>query len=135
MPVEHLWQWLREDKTVKQVNQVTIQLLDEVKKEYRKTMTFDNGKEFSGHQELAQKLEISCYFANPYHSWERGLNEHSNGLMRQFFPKGTNFKIVKPEQVKTALDLINHRPQKSLDYRIPFEVFYSCPSETYALQA
>ncbi len=126
---------LAKDKTVTQVNQVTIQLFGEVKKEHRKTMTFDNGKEFSGHQELAEKLEISCYFANPYYSWERGLNEHSNGLMRQFFPKGTNFKIVKPEKIKAALDLINHRPRKSLDYRTPFEVFYAYPSDTDALQA
>jgi transposase, IS30 family len=98
---------LAKDKTVKEINRVTIQLFSEVKKKHQKTMTFDNRKEFSGHQKLAEKLEFSCYFANPYHSWERGLNEHSNGLVRQFFPKGMNFKIVKPEQVKTAVDLIN----------------------------
>jgi IS30 family transposase len=125
---------LAKNKTVKEINRVTIQLFSEVKKKHRKTMTFDNGKEFSGHQKLAEKLELSCYFANPYHSWERGLNEHSNGLVRQFFPKGTNFKIVKPEQVKTAVDLINDRPRKSLDYRTPSEVFYAHPSGTDALQ-
>jgi transposase, IS30 family len=72
-------------------------------------MTFDNGKEFSGHRTLAATFGLSCFFANPYHSWERGLNEHTNGLLRQFFPKGTNFKIVKPEALKIAVDLINHK--------------------------
>jgi IS30 family transposase len=70
-------------------------------------MTFDNGKEFSGHQTLAKVLGVSCFFANPYHSWERGLNEHTNGLLRQFFPKGTNFKTVKPEQLQQVVDLIS----------------------------
>jgi IS30 family transposase len=97
-------------------------------------MTFDNGREFCGHQELAQKLGLRAFFANPYHSWERGLNEHTNGLLRQFFPKGTNFKIVKPEALQTAVDLINHRPRKSLDYRTPHEVFFADTSELVALQ-
>ena len=62
--------------------------------------------------------------ATPYHSWERGLNEHTKGLLRQFFPKKTNFKIVKPEQVERAVNLINNRPRKCLDYQTPNEVFY-----------
>ncbi len=71
---------------------------------------------------------------NPYHAWERGLNEHMNGLIRQFFPKGTNFKIVKPEKLERVVDLINHRLRKSLDYRTPYEVFYEHRSDTVALQ-
>jgi IS30 family transposase len=67
---------------------------------------------------------VECYFANPYHSWERGLNEHTNGLIRQFFPKGTNFKMIKQQQVDQVVELINHRPRKSLDYRTPHEVFW-----------
>ena len=97
-------------------------------------MTFDNGKEFSGHQTLAKVLGVSCFFANPYHSWEGGLNEHTNGLLRQFFPKGTNFKIVKPEQLQKVVDLINHRPRKSLDYQTPYEVLCSHSSALVALQ-
>jgi transposase, IS30 family len=73
----------------------------------RKTFTCDNGKEFCGHQELGQKLGADFYFATSYHSWERGLNEHANGVLRQLFPKGTNFKIVKPEEVERAVNLIN----------------------------
>ncbi|NJM76103.1 MAG: IS30 family transposase, partial [Acaryochloridaceae cyanobacterium RU_4_10] len=125
---------LAKNKTVQQINQVTLGLFEQIGSTFRKTMTFDNGKEFSGHQTLAEILGISCFFANPYHSWERGLNEHTNGLLRQFFPKGTNFKTVKPEALKNAVDLINHRPRKSLDYRTPYEVFCSHPSAPVALQ-
>jgi transposase, IS30 family len=111
------------NKTVQHINQVTLGLFEQVGATFRKTMTFDNGREFCGHQKLADVLGLSCFFANPYHSWERGLNEHTNGLLRQFFPKGTNFKIVKTEALKRVLDLINHRPRKSLDYRTPYTKF------------
>jgi transposase, IS30 family len=107
---------LAKNKTVQQINQVTIGLFEQIDARFRKTMTFDNGKEFSGYQTLAQTLGVSCFFANPYHSWERGLNEHTNGLLRQFLPKRTNFKIVKLEALKYAVDLINHRLRKSLEY-------------------
>jgi transposase, IS30 family len=125
---------LAKNKTVEQINQVTMGLFEQVGATFRKTMTFDNGREFCGHQKLADALGLSCFFANPYHSWERGLNEHTNGLLRQFFPKGTNFKLVKPEALKRAVDLINHRPRKSLDYRTPYEVLYPQPSALVALQ-
>jgi transposase, IS30 family len=125
---------LAKNKTVQQINEVTVNLFSQIDGIFRKTMTFDNGKEFSGHQKLADALNIKCFFANPYHSWERGLNEHTNGLLRQFFPKGTNFRIVKPEVLNHVVDLINHRPRKSLDYRTPYEVFYPQPSAPVALQ-
>lgn len=125
---------LAKNKTLQQINQVTIGLFEQIGSAFRKTMTFDNGKEFSGHQTLAKVLGVSCFFANPYHSWERGLNEHTNGLLRQFFPKGTNLKIVKPEQLQKVVDLINHRPRKSLDYRTPYEVLSSHSSALVALQ-
>jgi transposase, IS30 family len=125
---------LAKNKTVQQINQVTMRLFEHIGIAFRKTMTFDNGKEFSGHQKLSETLGVSCFFANPYHSWERGLNEHTNGLLRQFFPKGTNFKIVRPEILQKVVDSINRRPRKSLDYRTPYEVFYSHPSAPVALQ-
>jgi transposase, IS30 family len=68
------------------------------------------------------------------HHYFNYLNEHTNGLLRQFFPKGTNFKIVKPEVLKQVVDLINYRPRKSLDYRTLYEVFYSSTSAPVALQ-
>jgi IS30 family transposase len=90
--------------------------------------------QISGHATIAKALGVQCFFARPYHSWERGLNEHTNGLLRQFFPKGTNFKITKPGELQRAVDLINHRPRKSLDYRTPHEVFYKHTSDSVALQ-
>jgi transposase, IS30 family len=131
---KYLLAGLAKNKTVQQINQVTMGLFEYIEQGFRKTMTFDNGREFCGHQTLADNLGLQCFFANPYHSWERGLNEHTNGLLRQFFPKGTNFKIVKPEALQRAVDLINHRPRKSLDYRTPYEVFYPQPSAPVALQ-
>jgi transposase, IS30 family len=125
---------LGENKTAAQINRVTIALFAQVPEDYRKTMTFDNGKEFSRHAELSQTLKVACYFANPYSSWERGLNEHTNGLLRQFFSKQTNFRLVKPKELENAVDLINNRPRKSLDYRTPFEVFYANRSDAVALQ-
>jgi transposase, IS30 family len=125
---------LGKDKTSIEVTQVTIALFTQVTDVQRKTMTFDNGKEFSRHAEISETLKISCYFANPYHFWERGLNEHTNGLLRQFFPKQTNFKIVEPEVLAKAVTLINHRPRKSLDYKTPSEVFYAKKSDNDALQ-
>ena len=97
-------------------------------------MTSDNGKEFTNHEELARKLGLDYFFANPYHPWERGLNEHTNGLLRQFFPKKTNFKTVKLEDVEKAVRNLNHRPRKSLGYLTPYEVFYQKTSDTDALQ-
>ena len=125
---------LGKNKSVIEVNQVTIGLFESVPETQRKTMTFDNGKEFSGHAQLSQELGLSCYFANPYHSWERGLNEHTNGLLRQFFPKKTDFKLVEPEALANAVTLINDRPRKSLDYQTPSEVFYIGKSDNDALQ-
>jgi IS30 family transposase len=125
---------LAKNKTVQQINQVTLRLFEPMAKAFRHTMTFDNGREFSGHRQLAEALGVSCFFANPYHSWERGLNEHTNGLLRQFFPKGTNFKIVKPQALQWAVDLINHRPRKSLDYQTPHEVLSKASSALVALQ-
>jgi IS30 family transposase len=87
------------------------------------TMTADNGKEFAGHQELTQVLEATVYFAKPYHSWERGLNEHTNGLVRQYFPKKTAFDSLSPDDVQTVEFLLNSRPRKALDFQTPIEVF------------
>ncbi len=124
---------LAKNKTAKNMNKITSKLFENIPQEKIKTFTCDNGKEFSYHEELSETLSASFYFANPYHSWERGLNEHTNGLLRQFFPKGTNFKIVSPEEVEKAVELINNRPRKCLDYRTPFEVFYELTSDSDAL--
>ncbi len=87
------------------------------------TITADNGKEFAGHATVAKALGAGFFFATPYHSWERGLNEHTNGLVRQYFPKGTGFRQVTDAQVKAVQDRLNARPRKSLGYLTPEEAF------------
>ena len=87
------------------------------------TITFDNGKEFAEHAFIAASLGADVYFAHPYHSWERGLNENTNGLLRQYFPKCTNLRRVSQHEVDDALYRLNHRPRKCLNYRTPHEVF------------
>jgi transposase, IS30 family len=126
---------LVKQKSVDLVNQATLKLFQTIPAQFRKTLTFDNGKEFCGHQTLADTLGVSCFFARPYHSWERGLNEHTNGLLRQFFPKGTNFNIVHPEHLQKVADLINHRPRKSLDFLTPYQVLFPQLSDPGALQS
>lgn len=87
------------------------------------TITSDNGKEFSNHQSIANQLGIDYYFARPYHSWERGANENLNGLVRQYFPKGSSFALVTEEDVKRVQDKLNNRPRKRFSYLSPNEVF------------
>ena len=87
------------------------------------TMTFDNGKEFARHAQLAQQLEAKAYFAHPYHSWERGLNENTNGLIRQYFPKGSNFDQLTHHEVKRVETLLNSRPRKCLACQTPHDIF------------
>ncbi len=109
-------------KTTKAVCQAIITLL----KPYRdkvKTLTFDNGTEFCHHMKIAKALNAKTYFAKPYSSWERGINENTNGLLRQFFPKGTNFNDVTDEQLQHAVYLLNNRPRKTKQYRSPNQVF------------
>ena len=87
------------------------------------TITSDNGKEFTGHGEITEALGAGFFFATPYHSWERGLCEHTNGLVRQYFAKGTDFLEVRGDDVRRVEGLLNGRPRKVLGYRTPEEVF------------
>jgi IS30 family transposase len=88
-----------------------------------KTITFDNGLEFAEHEVISKGLEADIYFAHPYASWERGINENTNGLIRQYFPKGTDFNEVTDEQVQHVMDRLNNRPRKTRDCRSPNELF------------
>lgn len=89
------------------------------------TITSDNGMEFANHQEIAEKLEMDFFFAKPYQSWQRGLNEHTNGLVRQYFPKKTNLAMVTHGKVAKVQWLLNNRPRKILNFKTPLEVFYA----------
>jgi transposase, IS30 family len=91
------------------------------------TITLDNGSEFALHQEFGAALGASVYFAKPHSPWQRGLNENTNGLLRQYFPKGYCMQTLTQQQVQHALDRLNHRPRKCLGYRTPHEVFFGLP--------
>jgi len=89
------------------------------------TLTSDNGTEFSEHQKIARILKADFYFCHPYSSWERGLNENTNGLIRQYFPKHMKFDTITDEQIKLVEDKLNNRPRKSLGYKTPNDVYFN----------
>lgn len=93
------------------------------KKDYLHTITADNGKEFAQHVQIAENLGIDFFFARPYRACDRGLNEHTNGLVRQYFPKGTDFRTLKKEEVLNVARKLNARPRKILNFQTPHEVF------------
>lgn len=86
------------------------------------TITLDNGREFAMHEMLSLMLNASVFFAKPYHSWERGLNENTNGLVRQYYPKKTSFDSISESHLLGIERKLNNRPRKCLNYRTPFEV-------------
>lgn len=89
------------------------------------TITADNGKEFAGHEKIKAALDADVYFAHPYSSWERGLNENTNGLIRQYFTKGSSFENITDKDVDEAMEKLNHRPRKTLNYKTPHAVFFA----------
>jgi transposase, IS30 family len=91
----------------------------------RKTLTLDNGKEFAEHEQLAAEVALRVYFAKPYCAWQRGTNENTNGLVRQFFPKGSGLANMPERQFEKVQHLLNTRPRKRLGYRTPLEILSS----------
>ena len=89
------------------------------------TITADNGKEFAGHEAIAEKLDTKVFFAHPYSSWERGVNENTNGLIRQYFPTGSSFDDITEQDIDTVVYLLNNRPRKTLNYQTPHAVFFA----------
>lgn len=112
-----------EDRTAGSMTKAALQAFRGVSKCLRKTCTNDNGSEFAEHEFWGKKLNMKIYFAHAYHSWERGTNENTNGLLRQFFPKGSDFSEITQEDIDWAVNLINNRPRKRLKYRTPAQVF------------
>lgn len=112
-----------ENKTAEHVREITVKRFNSIPRGKRKTCTYDNGSEFSEFELIERYAKITIYHAYPYHSWERGTNENTNGLLRQFFPKKANFNLVTQNEVDKASQLINNRPRKRLAYSSPFEVF------------
>lgn len=92
-------------------------------KQMKLSLTYDQGKEMSEHKLFTQQTKIKVYFAHPGHPWERGTNENTNGLIRQFFPKGTDFSKIPRKEIKRVQNLLNGRPRKVLNWEKPYEVF------------
>jgi IS30 family transposase len=88
------------------------------------TLTSDHGKEFADHEQIAEMLQLDFYFAHPYAAWERGTNENTNGLLRQYFPKNHDLQSVSDQEIEQAMLSLNFRPRKSLRFKTPSEVFY-----------
>ena len=117
-------------EVTKNINQQMLPIADLVY-----TVTLDNGKEFSLHETMAARLNAKIYFAKPYHSWERGLNENTNGLVRQYFPKKIPFDSITNDELQRVAKKLNDRPRKCLNYRTPYEVFSkSCERKAIALR-
>lgn len=112
------------DRTARRTREKIEHLLAPLPNEKRHTMTFDNGKEFAEHELLAERLGLDVFFAHPYASWERGTNENTNRLLRQYYPKGTDFAEVSHYDLAKTVKRINDRPRKSLNYQTPSEVFH-----------
>ena len=110
--------------TAQTTKEKTVTRFSKLPKKKKCTVTYDNGVTFSDHEITERETGMTIYFAFPYHSWERGCNENSNGLLRQYFPKKTPFGNVTQERIDYAVDEINSRPRKRLGFLTPYEVFY-----------
>lgn len=109
-------------KTAEEVSDAMIQLMQPLK-DHVMTITSDNGREFAGHEAVANALSADFYFAHPYASWERGTNENTHGLIRQYFPKDRDFRTITDEEINTAMRRLNHRPRKRHGFKSPHQVF------------
>jgi len=111
------------NKTANTFTSQSIKVFQVIPCAFRHPLTLDNGKENARFQMLEKKIGVKVYFADPYSSWQRGLNENTNGLLRQYFPKGSDFRNMTDEALAQAFRKLNHRPRKCLGYRTPHEVF------------
>lgn len=110
--------------TIEESNKAVVERLSAIPREYRKTLTMDRGSENLGYEEIERTLDMDCFYAHAYASWERGCNENLNGLVRRYLPKKTDFKTISNNQIKRIEYLLNSRPRKRLDWKTPYEVFY-----------
>ena len=113
-----------DDKKAESVTSLSIKAFLHVPKKSRQTLTLDNGKEFALFKELEINTGLTVYFADPYSAWQRGTNENTNGLLRQYFPKGIDFRAVTEKDLAVAVKKLNHRPRKCLGHQAPHEVFW-----------
>jgi IS30 family transposase len=112
------------DKSASVMADKTIKCFQKIPKLFRKTLTVDNGKEFAKFGRIEAKTGLDIYFSDPYSPWQRGTNENTNGMLRKYFPKGSNFKQISDEQLASIVKKLNNRPRKCLNYLTPHEVFF-----------
>ena len=112
-----------ENGTAEETTNAVVSRLKEIPISFRKTLTMDNGHENFGYTKITEVLDTKCYFAHPYHSWERGTNENTNGLIRHYFPKGTDFATISEQAIHDVEDALNNRPRKRLGWKTPLEAF------------
>jgi len=112
------------DKRANTMTTQSIKAFWRVPKAIRKTLTVDNGKEFSLFKDIEEKTGLTIYFADPYASWQRGLNENTNKLLRQYFPKGMDFRQINNQELAIKVKILNNRPRKCLNYQTPHEVYH-----------
>jgi transposase, IS30 family len=111
------------DKKAATMTQQTTKAFRKIPRKLRHTLTVDNGREFANFKGLESNTKLTVYFADPYSAWQRGTNENTNGLLRQYFPKGTNLNSVSEKEVAFVVNKLNNRPRKCLNYQTPHEVF------------
>lgn len=112
-------------KTAEETSSAVIERLGRLPEKARQSLTLDNGTENAGHEKITEAIATKCYFARPYASWQRGTNENTNGLIRWYLPKGTDFSKISDEELTRIESLINQRPRKCLGYKTPIEVALS----------
>lgn len=113
---------LLKNRKAETFNAATIPVYQQLPEVLRQTLTVDNGKEFSRFKELEGSAKLKVFFADPYAAWQRGTNENTNGLLRFYFPRGTDFSQISEDELNRAVRRLNHRPRKCLGYRTPYEV-------------
>ena len=115
------------DKRAATLSRVSQATLADLPAKLRRTLTADNGKEFADFKTMQQGLRMKVYFANPHAPWEPGVNENTNGLLRDYFPKGSDFSAITPARLANVQRMLNNRPRKCLNYRTPIEVLNALP--------
>lgn len=114
------------NKSAKEVKKAIVKRLKHLPPHLRKSITFDNGTENALHEEIAFELNLKTYFCHAYHSWEKGSVENTNGLIRRFLPKKTDFSLISEQQIQTIEDALNNRPRKTLNFSTPYELLQNC---------
>ena len=112
-----------EDRKGDAFNAATVKAFEKIPRKYKKSFTVDRGVEFYSHKQLSKDTGMKVFFCDPYHPWQRATNENTNGLLRQYFPKGSSFADISHNLLQLVVDLINNRPRKRLGFRSPAEVF------------